>query len=82
MSRKRKREAHAETRATFARYAKYDCGVDWDGNADSTEYADLSERMHFVIGTPETVAAQLAGVASGLRVRRDHVPALCGGDAA
>jgi len=52
--------AHAETRATFARYAKYDCGVDWDGNTDSAEYADLSERMHFVIGTPETVAAQLA----------------------
>ena len=53
------REAHAQTHATFARYAKYDCGVDWDGRTDSAEYADLSERMHFTIGTPDQVAAQL-----------------------
>lgn len=53
------REAHAQTWQTFARYAKYDCGVDWDGRTDSAEYADLSERMHVVIGTPDTVSAQL-----------------------
>lgn len=52
-------EAHAQTRQTFARYAKYDCGVEWDGRTDSAEYADLSERMHFTIGTPDQVAAQL-----------------------
>lgn len=51
--------AHAQTRQTFARYAKYDCGVEWDGRTDTAEYADLAARMHFVVGTPERVAAQL-----------------------
>jgi len=52
-------QAHAETRRTFERYAKYDCGVDWDGRTDSAEYVDLSARMHFVIGTPEQVTQRL-----------------------
>jgi alkanesulfonate monooxygenase SsuD/methylene tetrahydromethanopterin reductase-like flavin-dependent oxidoreductase (luciferase family) len=51
--------AHQQTRRTFERYAKYDCGVDWDGRTDSDEYVDLSERMHFVIGTPDQVRDQL-----------------------
>jgi alkanesulfonate monooxygenase SsuD/methylene tetrahydromethanopterin reductase-like flavin-dependent oxidoreductase (luciferase family) len=53
------REAKEQTHLTFARYAKYDCGVDWDGRTDSDEYVDLSERMHFVIGTPDRVTEQL-----------------------
>src|SRR5699024_8148239 len=52
-------QAHEETRKTFERYAKYDCGVDWDGRTDSEEYADLSAKMHFVIGTPEQVTERL-----------------------
>ena len=52
-------QAHAETHRTFQRYARYDCGVDWDGRTDSAEYADLSSRMHFVIGTPEQVTRRL-----------------------
>ena len=52
--------AQAETRQTFARYAQYDCGVTWDGRTDTAEYADLCARMHFVIGTPDQVASQLA----------------------
>ena len=52
-------EAHAQTRATFARYAKYDCGVAWDGRTDTAEYAELTERMHFVVGTPAQVAKRL-----------------------
>jgi len=51
--------AKEQTRQTFERYAKYDCGVDWDGRTDSEEYADLSKRMHFVIGTPEQVHDRL-----------------------
>ena len=53
------REAQEQTRLTFTRYAKYDCGVDWDGRTDTHEYVDLSQRMHFVIGTPDRVAEQL-----------------------
>ena len=53
------REAKEQTRLTFQRYAKYDCGVDWDGRTDSDEYVDLSQKMHFVIGTPDQVTAQL-----------------------
>lgn len=53
------REAKEQTRATFARYAKYDCGVNWDGRTDSAEYVDLAKRMHFVIGTPDRVREQL-----------------------
>lgn len=51
--------AQEQTRKTFERYAKYDCGVEWDGRTDSDEYVDLAERMHFVIGTPEQVVTQL-----------------------
>ena len=53
------REAKEQTRRTFERYAKYDCGVEWDGRTDSEEYVDLSQRMHFVIGTPDQVTEQL-----------------------
>ncbi|MFN8635451.1 MAG: LLM class flavin-dependent oxidoreductase [Chloroflexota bacterium] len=53
--------AHEQTRRTFERYAKYDCGVDWDGRTDSSEYVDLSERMHFAIGTPDQVRETLVG---------------------
>jgi len=52
-------QAREETRDTFSRYAHYDCGVEWDGNTASHEYADLTQRMHFVIGTPDQVVAQL-----------------------
>lgn len=51
--------AKEQTRKTFERYARYDCGVEWDGRTDSEEYEDLAERMHFVIGTPEQVRDQL-----------------------
>jgi alkanesulfonate monooxygenase SsuD/methylene tetrahydromethanopterin reductase-like flavin-dependent oxidoreductase (luciferase family) len=51
--------AKEQTRRTFERYAKYDCGVDWDGRTDSEEYVDLADRMHFVIGTPEQVTETL-----------------------
>ncbi len=51
--------AKEQTRRTFERYARYDCGVDWDGDTESHEYEDLSERMHFVIGTPDQVHDRL-----------------------
>jgi len=54
------REAQEQTRATFARYAQYDCGVDWDGRTDSREYAALMQRMNMVIGTPSGVVSRLA----------------------
>jgi alkanesulfonate monooxygenase SsuD/methylene tetrahydromethanopterin reductase-like flavin-dependent oxidoreductase (luciferase family) len=41
------------------RYAKYDCGVDWDGRIDSAEYNALARRMNMVIGTPDQVSEQL-----------------------
>lgn len=53
------REAQEQMRRTFERYAKYDCGVEWDGRTDSAEYVDLADRMHFVIGTPEQVSETL-----------------------
>jgi alkanesulfonate monooxygenase SsuD/methylene tetrahydromethanopterin reductase-like flavin-dependent oxidoreductase (luciferase family) len=53
------REAREQTQATFARYARYDCGVDWDGRADSAEYFDLMRRMNMVIGTPHQIVEQL-----------------------
>jgi alkanesulfonate monooxygenase SsuD/methylene tetrahydromethanopterin reductase-like flavin-dependent oxidoreductase (luciferase family) len=53
------REAKEQTRLTFARYAKYDCGVEWDGDTDSAEYSDLARRMNMVIGTPDQVSDQL-----------------------
>ncbi|MCC6174185.1 MAG: LLM class flavin-dependent oxidoreductase [Chloroflexi bacterium] len=53
------REAKEQTRQTFTRYAKYDCGVEWDGQTESEEYVDLADKMHFVIGTPEQVRERL-----------------------
>jgi alkanesulfonate monooxygenase SsuD/methylene tetrahydromethanopterin reductase-like flavin-dependent oxidoreductase (luciferase family) len=53
------REAKEQTRLTFARYAKYDCGVEWDGDTESAEYSDLARRMNMVIGTPDQVSEQL-----------------------
>lgn len=53
------REAKEQTRQTFARYAKYDCGVEWDGDTESGEYSDLIRRMNMVIGTPDQVREQL-----------------------
>ena len=53
------REAKEQTRLTFARYAKYDCGVSWDGDTDSAEYKALARRMNMVIGTPDQVGEQL-----------------------
>ncbi len=52
-------EAREQTRITFGRYAKYDCGVNWDGRTDSQEYADLSRRLNMVIGTPDQIVEQL-----------------------
>ncbi len=53
------REAQEQTRETIVRYAKYDCGIDWDGRTDTPEYRDLLQRLNAVIGTPDQVAAQL-----------------------
>ncbi|HEX5689714.1 MAG TPA: LLM class flavin-dependent oxidoreductase [Roseiflexaceae bacterium] len=53
------REAKEQTRATFARYARYDCSVAWDGNTESAEYVDLARRMNMVIGTPDQVSERL-----------------------
>lgn len=33
--------------------------MEWDGRTDTAEYAELVERMHFLIGTPEQVAERL-----------------------
>lgn len=52
-------EAQQQTRRTIARYAKYDCGIDWDGRTDTQEYADLLQRLNAVIGTPEQIIHQL-----------------------
>lgn len=51
--------AKEQTRLTFSRYAKYDCGLDWDGRTDSAEYDELARQMNAVIGTPDQVAEQL-----------------------
>lgn len=53
------REAQEQTRRTFARYASYDCGVNWDGRIDSAEYRELAERMNMLIGSPDQVCARL-----------------------
>jgi alkanesulfonate monooxygenase SsuD/methylene tetrahydromethanopterin reductase-like flavin-dependent oxidoreductase (luciferase family) len=53
------REAKEQTRATFARYARYDCSVEWDGNTESAEYGDLARRMNMAIGTPDQVSERL-----------------------
>jgi alkanesulfonate monooxygenase SsuD/methylene tetrahydromethanopterin reductase-like flavin-dependent oxidoreductase (luciferase family) len=53
------REAQEHTRRTIARYAHYDCGITWDGRTDTKEYADLLQRLHAIIGTPDQVIAQL-----------------------
>lgn len=53
------REAQEHTRRTIARYASYDCGISWDGRTDTQEYADLMQRLHAIIGTPDQVIAQL-----------------------
>jgi alkanesulfonate monooxygenase SsuD/methylene tetrahydromethanopterin reductase-like flavin-dependent oxidoreductase (luciferase family) len=53
------REAQEQTAATFARYAQYDCGVDWDGRTNSKEYIELMGRMNMIIGTPQQIIAQL-----------------------
>ncbi|HEY4385171.1 MAG TPA: LLM class flavin-dependent oxidoreductase [Ktedonobacteraceae bacterium] len=52
-------EAQTQTRHTITRYAKYDCGLDWDGRTDTQEYFDLLRRLNAVIGTPDQVIAQL-----------------------
>lgn len=52
-------EAYAQTQQTITRYAKYDCGLDWDGRTDTQEYTDLLQRLNAVIGTPDQVVAQL-----------------------
>lgn len=47
--------AREQTSATFARYAQYDCGVECDGDAATSEYARLRDRMNMAIGTPAQV---------------------------
>jgi alkanesulfonate monooxygenase SsuD/methylene tetrahydromethanopterin reductase-like flavin-dependent oxidoreductase (luciferase family) len=51
--------AREQTRLTFARYAKYDCGVDWDGCTGGAEYNALAQQMNMVIGTPDQAIEQL-----------------------
>lgn len=53
------REAQDQTRQTITRYAKYDCGLEWDGRTDTQEYEDLLHRLNVVIGTPDQITAQL-----------------------
>jgi alkanesulfonate monooxygenase SsuD/methylene tetrahydromethanopterin reductase-like flavin-dependent oxidoreductase (luciferase family) len=53
------REAQEQTRRTITRYAKYDCGIDWDGRTDSQEYIDLLQRLNVVIGTPDQIVERL-----------------------
>jgi alkanesulfonate monooxygenase SsuD/methylene tetrahydromethanopterin reductase-like flavin-dependent oxidoreductase (luciferase family) len=52
-------EAKEQTRRTITRYAKYDCGVEWDGRTDTQEYVDLVQRLNAVIGTPDQIINQL-----------------------
>lgn len=52
-------EAKEQTRIMFARYAKYDCGVDWDGRTEGVEYAGLIRSLNMVIGTPAQVIEQM-----------------------
>jgi alkanesulfonate monooxygenase SsuD/methylene tetrahydromethanopterin reductase-like flavin-dependent oxidoreductase (luciferase family) len=52
-------EAREQTRQTVARYAKYDCGIDWDGRTDNKEYVELISRLNAVIGTPDQIVEQL-----------------------
>lgn len=52
-------DAYEQTRQTITRYARYDCGIDWDGRTDTQEYIDLVQRLNAVIGTPDQVIAQL-----------------------
>ncbi|HZR41622.1 MAG TPA: hypothetical protein VFB12_15995, partial [Ktedonobacteraceae bacterium] len=54
-----KREAQQQTQRTIARYAKYDCGIDWNGRTDTQEYVDLIHRLNAVIGTPDQIIEQL-----------------------
>lgn len=51
--------AEERTRNTFARYAKYDGGFDWDGRTDSDPYRDLWAKLTFVAGTPDDVIEQV-----------------------
>lgn len=53
------REAQEQTRRTITRYAKYDCGIDWDGRTDTHEYVDLISRLNATVGTPDQIIAQL-----------------------
>jgi alkanesulfonate monooxygenase SsuD/methylene tetrahydromethanopterin reductase-like flavin-dependent oxidoreductase (luciferase family) len=53
------REAQEQTRRTITRYAKYDCGIDWDGHTDTQEYVDLVQRLNAVIGTPDQIVERL-----------------------
>ncbi|GCE29989.1 luciferase [Dictyobacter alpinus] len=53
------REAQEQTRRTITRYAKYDCGIDWNGHTDTQEYLDLLNRLHAVIGTPDQIIGRL-----------------------
>lgn len=56
------REAQEQTRATVARYARYECDVDWDGSTVSLEYTRLLKRMNMLIGTPVQIANQLTAL--------------------
>ncbi|OUM90310.1 MAG: hypothetical protein BAA01_15750 [Bacillus thermozeamaize] len=52
-------EAEKRTRQTFARYAQYECGVNWDGRTGTREYRELMKQMNMIIGSPENVIEQL-----------------------
>lgn len=53
------REAQEQMHRTITRYAKHDCGIDWDGRTDTQEYIDLVYRLKAVIGTPDQVIERL-----------------------
>jgi alkanesulfonate monooxygenase SsuD/methylene tetrahydromethanopterin reductase-like flavin-dependent oxidoreductase (luciferase family) len=54
------KEAYAQTRRAFARCAQYDLGIEWDGQAGSSDYRDLMRRLNMFIGTPEQAVEQIA----------------------
>lgn len=54
-----KAEALEIARTTFQRYAKYDAGVDWDGQTSGSEYQGICDHLKFIAGTPDEVEAQI-----------------------
>jgi alkanesulfonate monooxygenase SsuD/methylene tetrahydromethanopterin reductase-like flavin-dependent oxidoreductase (luciferase family) len=54
------REAREQSRRTLIRYARYDLGVDWDGDIESSTYEELVRRLNCFVGTLEQVFEQIS----------------------